>query len=60
VVFGSFTDVDGNGYEWSSDSPEILTEWGFKEAENPLYKVVMKKETRHDKNWTYEYFLYCA
>lgn len=60
VVHASFTDVDGNGYEWSSGSPEIMTEWGFGKAENPLYKVLMTKESNHDKEWQYEYFLYCA
>jgi len=60
TVFGSYTDVDGNGYEWSSGHPEILTEWGFKGAENPLYKVLMTKETRQDKKWKYEYFLFYA
>jgi len=59
-VFSSFTDVDGNGYEWSSGHPEILTEWGFKNAEDPLYKVVMKKESSLEKEWKYEYFLYCT
>ena len=58
TVFGSFTDIDGYGYHWSSGHPKILTEWGFKDAKKPLYKVEMTKETRHDKNWKYEYFLY--
>ena len=58
IVFGSFTDPEGLGYEWSNGLPEISTEWGFKDAENPLYKVIMKKETMHDKDWKYEYFLF--
>lgn len=60
VVFGVFTDCDGDGYAWSSGSPEIMTEWGFSKAENPTYKVLMSKETKHDKEWKYDYFLYCA
>ena len=60
TVFGSFTDSDGDGYEWSSGRPEILTEWGFRKSENPTYKVLMTKDTVEDKKWKYEYFLYCA
>ena len=59
-VFGSYTDVDGNGYEWSSGHPEIMTKWGFKGAEKPLYKVIMEKEYKLDEKWTYEYYLYCV
>lgn len=60
TVFASYTDVDGYGYEWSSGEPEIMTEWGFKDSDNPLYKVLMTKKNRHDKEWQYEYFLYVA
>jgi len=37
-----------------------MTEWGFKKAENPLYKISMTKESFDDKDWQYEYFLYCG
>ena len=58
TVFSSYTDVDGNGYAWSSGYPEIMTEWGFKDASVPLYKVVMEKESNLEEEWEYEYFLY--
>ena len=58
VPHASYTDMDGYDFEWSSGHPEMMTEWGFKGAENPLYKVLMTKESRHDKDWKYDYFLY--
>jgi hypothetical protein len=60
VVHASYTDVDGTSYGWSNGIPEIMTEWGFEKAKNPLYKVLMTKESREDKDWQYEYFLYCG
>jgi len=59
AVFSSYTDADGNGYEWSTGSPEIMTEWGFKDAEKPLLKIIQKKEHKNDKEYNVEYFLYC-
>ena len=32
----SFTDMSGNGYHFSSGHPEVMTEWGFENAEKPL------------------------
>ena len=59
-VFGTYTDPDGRSYEWSSGHPEIMTEWGFRNAENPLIKIIQKKEHESDKEWQCEYFLYCG
>ena len=60
VVHASFTEVEGNGFVWSIVLPAAMTEWGFKKAENPLFKILMTKESFDDKDWQYEYFLYCG
>ena len=56
----SFTDMTGNGYHFSSGHPEIITEWGFENAENPLLKILQWKENEEDKDWTVEFFIYCS
>ena len=56
----SFTDMTGDGYHFSSGHPEIMTEWGFENAENPLLKIVQKKENESDKDWNVEFFIYCG
>lgn len=56
----SFTDMDGNGYHFSSGKPEVLTEWGFESAEHPLLKIRQTKENKEQKEWDVEFFIYCA
>lgn len=56
----SFTDMTGTGYEFSTGHPEVLTEWGFENAENPLLKIRQTKENESDKDWNVEFFIYCA
>jgi hypothetical protein len=54
----SFTDMDGNGWHFSSGKPEIMTEWGFKDAEYPLLKIVQTKEDRHQEEWDSKFYIY--
>ncbi len=54
----SFTDMDGNGYEFSSGKPEIMTEWGFDGSETPLLKIVQTKESKEQKDWDANFFIY--
>ena len=56
----SFTDREGDGYEWSSGKPEVMTEWGFENAENPLLKIVQTKQSKEQKDWDVEFFIYCC
>ena len=57
-AFASFTDMSGQGYEFSTGHPEVLTEWGFKDSESPILKIVQRKEYESDKEWNVEYFIY--
>ena len=57
-AFASFTDMSGQGYEFSTGKPEVLTEWGFKDSESPILKIVQRKECESDKEWENEYFIY--
>jgi hypothetical protein len=59
-VHSSFTDSTGTGYHFSSGRPEIITEWGFINAYAPLLKLRQTKEKEEDKEWEYEFFIYCA
>lgn len=56
----SFTDPTGDGYEFSSGKPEILTEWGFKNAEKPLIRIVQTKDDKEQKEWDSKFYIYCA
>lgn len=60
TVHASFTDVDGNGLPFSSGKPEILTEWGFKNAETPLLKIVETKDDKDQKEWDAKFYIYCG
>ena len=57
-IFASYTDLTGNDYIWSSGKPEIMTEWGLKNATNPLCKIILSKEYIKEKNWKRNYFLF--
>ena len=54
----SFTDMTGCGYEFSSGRPEVITEWGFENAEKPLLKIIQTKEEELQKEWDVEFFIY--
>lgn len=56
----SFTDMTGNGYHFSSGHPEIITEWGFENAETPLLKIVQTKESEEQEVWDVKFFIYCS
>lgn len=53
----SFTDSTGNGHHFSTGHPEIITEWGFENAENPLLKIRQTKDREDDKDWNVEFFI---
>ena len=57
VPHSSFTDMTGSGYHFSTGHPEVITEWGFKDAENPLLKIRQTKEKESDKDWNVEVFI---
>jgi len=54
----SFTDMDGNGYHYSSGKPEIMTEWGFRDSDSPLLKIVQSKENKEQKEWDAQFFIW--
>ena len=55
-VFGSCTCPDGD-MELGRVNPYILTEWGFKEATEPLIKCEQSKGSVHEKEWQFKYFI---
>lgn len=57
--FSSFTDSTGDGYHFSTGKPEIMTEWGFENAENPLLKIVQTKQTKDQKDWDVKFYIHC-
>ena len=58
-VHSSFSDPTGNGLEFSSGRPEMITEWGFKTSDQPIVKIRQTKENESDREWVYEFFIYC-
>ena len=56
----SFTDIDGCGYVFSSGRPEAMSVWGFENAENPLLKTVQTKQNKEQKEWDFQFFIYCC
>ena len=58
-VHASFSDPTGNGLDFSSGMPEMITEWGFKNSENPLVKIRQTKEKESDREWNNEFFIFC-
>ena len=55
-VFGSCTAPEGDP-RLGLASPYILTEWGFKGADDPIIKSIGTKEDRNQKEYDYEYFI---
>jgi hypothetical protein len=57
-VHSSFSDLDGLGYEFSSGRPEMVTEWGFKNADFPLLRLTQIKGSRDQEKWDNKYEIY--
>jgi len=55
-VFGTCTAPDGNP-TLGIMNPYILTEWGFKDSDEPIIKSVATKLDRHQEIYDYEYFI---
>jgi len=54
----SFTDMTGTGYHFSTGRPEIMTEWGFRDSETPLLKILQTKESEEEKEWNNQFFIF--
>lgn len=58
MVFGSFSNPSPSEL---SSQPEMLTEWGFKNADHPLIKAVIKWEhSKREETETVNYFIYAS
>ena len=55
-VFGSCTCPEGDP-RLGFNLPYILTEWGFKDADEPIIKVIVTKQSLEQKEYDYEYFI---
>lgn len=55
-VFGTCTAPEGNP-QLGISLPYILTEWGFKNADEPLIKSIATKKSFKQKDYDYEYFI---
>jgi len=58
-VHSSFSDPTGNGLDFSSGRPEMITELGFKTSDQPIVKIRQTKENESDREWVSEFFIYC-
>lgn len=56
-VYSSFSDPTGTGYDFSTGSPEMVTEWGFKKSDDPLLKIIQVKQNEYQKEWDCKYFI---
>ncbi len=57
-VHSSFTDIEGDGYHFSSGRPTIETEWGFKSADTPLLRIEQTKQSKEQKEWDTKVFIH--
>jgi len=58
TVFSSFSNPYPSELQYD---PEMLTEWGFKNANRPLIKSVIKwKNRKRETTEMAEFFIYCA
>jgi len=55
-VFSSCTAPDGD-LSLGLPYPYILTDWGFKGADEPLIRSVGRKDSKDQKDYEYEYFI---
>ena len=58
TVHSSFSDITGNGHHFSTGHPEMITEWGFKDATTPVVKIEQKKDREDDKEWETKVFIH--
>lgn len=56
--YSSFTDITGYGFHFSTGHPEMTTEWGFENSEQPLLKIRQTKDKETDNEWKVEFFIY--
>jgi len=54
----SFTDMTGSGYQFSTGRPEMMTKWGFRDADFPLLKIVQTKENESQKEWDIKFYIF--
>ncbi len=57
ILFSSFSDITGSGYEFSSGTPELLSEWGFENSDYPFLKNIQTKD-HGDSKWNIKYYLF--
>lgn len=57
TVHSSYSDPTGNRNHFSTGMPEMITEWGFKNADFPLIKIESKKEHEEIKEWNNTYYI---
>lgn len=55
-VYGTCTAPDGDS-SLGINNPYILTEWGFKTADEPIIRSIATKKDRHQKEYDYEFFI---
>lgn len=55
-VFGTCTLPEGDP-RLGRMNPYILTEWGFKDAAEPIIKSIGTKKHIHQKEYDYKYFI---
>jgi hypothetical protein len=56
VVFGSCSAPEGDP-RLGIMRPYMLTEWGFKDSDEPLIKSIGRKDTFEQREYVYEYFI---
>lgn len=57
-VFGTCSAPEGN-LSLGIMQPYMLTEWGFKDATEPIIKSIATKKDIHQKEYDYKYFIAC-
>lgn len=54
--FGTCSAPDGN-MALGLPTPYMLTEWGFKDAAEPIIKSIGQKDSLEQRDYDYEYFI---
>jgi len=52
----SFSDPDGV-LSFGYGCPAMDTDWGTEDEDEPFARCEMRKESRHDNEWIYTYFI---
>lgn len=55
-VFGTCTAPEGNP-RLGISKPYIMTEWGFRDADEPIIKSEARKDSFHQEEYDYKYFI---